>query len=134
MNLLFDKIEVTADGVKFIPFRKATLKESFLAYTHNTFNQDKWEFTPTSFKEFLKMLEKTKMNDNLDYTTFISLPGRAETVSFDDTLQSFASNIYTYKRFSEAELKDFYTKAYKIKQEAEDTKNLFKTQPGDLID
>ena len=64
---LFNKIKVDGDGVNFIPFRQASIAESFLANTNLSTNQKDWKFSPSSFKTFLKMLSKTKLAGNYEY-------------------------------------------------------------------
>lgn len=130
---LFDKIVVHADNVQFIPFRQASIAESFMAYTYETFNQDKWEFIPCSFKEFLKMLSKTKLNDFGKYDVTVHLPGRKEPIDFDLLLKDFANQMFIAKAPDESVLKAFYTKAYQIKEETQKDKDILNIEPQELI-
>ena len=118
-NFLFDKIRVEESGkIKFIPFRRATMMESFLAYTHSSFNQEKWEFVPNSFNEFLSMLQKTMVDENGEYNITLCLPGREENYSFYSLVDSFCSEMYFYRQPSMTTLKKFKNSAYKIKEES----------------
>ena len=115
---LFDKIIVKNGGVvEFIPFRKATFIESFSAYTHNTLNQSMWQFTPVSFKEFIKMLSLTKTNGKHGYNIRVCLPMGEQGLSFDMLLEIFAKSLN--KPLNKKALSNFYAAAYKVKQEAE---------------
>lgn len=129
---LFDKIEVLGDGVQFIPFRKATILESFSAFTHTSFNQEDWEFIPTSFNEFLKMLEKTRLDESNDYKVTINLPMREEPLSFETMLQGFASEMYKDKPVDEKELAEFYASAYKIRKDARENRKLLEVAPAEF--
>lgn len=124
---LFDKIEILGNGVKFIPFRKASIIESFSAFTNMTFNQDEWEFKPVSFKEFLKMLEKTKLDDCDNYNI---VAGGREDVEFEELLQGYATDYYSDKPVDEKELAEFYTSAYNIKAAAIENKKLLDVDPA----
>lgn len=127
---LFDKIEIDG-GVKFIPFRKANIIESFSAFTNMTFNQDEWEFRPTSFKDFLKMLEKTKLAYGEDYEVVVNLPMRKEQMTFEDALQAYATEYYSDIPVNEEELAKFYTSAYEIKAAAIENRKLLEVSPAD---
>ena len=128
---LFDKIEIDG-GVKFIPFRKANIIESFSAFTNMTFNQEEWEFRPTSFKEFLKMLEKTKISSEDDYEVIVDLPMRKEQMTFEDALQSYAAEYYSDRPVDEKELAQFYTSAYEIKASAIENRKLLDIDPAEF--
>ena len=132
---LFNKIKINMNGnVEFTPFRKASIGESFLAYTHAKFDQKNWQFIPVSFKDFLKMLSKTKLNDADEYDVDIQLNlDHYERISFDRLIQIFASEVYNVNAPSEKALQDFYTSAYKIKEEAVLDKKLLETEPEDLL-
>ena len=130
---LFDKIEILGDGVKFIPFRKASIVESFSAYTNTTFKQDEWVFKPESFKEFLQMLKKTKLNAENDYEIVIDLPMRKETMTFEDLLQGFATDFYSDRPVNEKELAEFYIEAYNIKNAAVENRKLLDVNPADYL-
>ena len=130
---LFNKIQLNGEGVTFIPFRKSSILESFLASTHSTFNQEEWEFNPVNFKDFLKMLSKTKLNDNGEYDITVPLPGREEEVSFETLLKSFASKMCNKKKISREVVSEFYTKAYQIKKDAKEDKDFLDAQPSMVI-
>lgn len=130
---LFDKIRLNYNSVQFIPFRKASFAESFLACTNNTFEQDEWEFSPYSFRDFLKMLSKTKLNDDNQYNVVISLPEGEKSVSFELLIKEFAGQMYHSKAPNKNRLSKFYSSAYQIKQEAEADKMLLETEPQELI-
>ena len=92
------------------------INESFLAYTHTSFNQDKWEFIPISFKEFLQMLSKTKINENNEYNiTNLTSHNHEEASSFESLIQTFACQMYRFKSPSEKKLREFYINSYQIK-------------------
>ncbi|MBE5757624.1 MAG: hypothetical protein E7345_01660 [Clostridiales bacterium] len=130
---LFDKIKVHADNVQFIPFRPASILESFMANTHTMFNQDEWEFIPYSFKEFLKMLSKTKLNDSGEYDITVPLPMNEEPISFDLLLKDFANQMYSKKAPDRAVLAAFYSKAHQIREEAQKDKDILNMEPEELI-
>lgn len=130
---LFDKIRLCYNSVQFIPFREASLTESYLACTNGTLDQEEWEFVPTSFKEFLKMLSKTKLNDDNQYNVVISLPEGEKSVSFELLLKEFAGQIYHSKAPNKSRLSKFYSSAYQIMQKAEADKILLETEPEELI-
>ena len=130
---LFDKIKVHADKVQFIPFRPASILESFMADTHTSFDQGEWEFLPYSFKDFLKMLSKTKLNDSGEYDITVPLPMREEPISFDLLLQDFANQMYREKAPNKTVLTAFYSRAQQIKQEAQKEKDILNIEPEELI-
>ncbi len=132
---LFNKIQIKSNGnVEFKPFRKATLRESFLAYTHAHFDQKNWQFIPTSFKEFLKMLSITKLNEAGEYDVDIELNiGHFEPLTFDVLLQHFASEMYNINSPNERDLQDFYTRAYQTKQDAQLDQSLLDTDPSEFV-
>ena len=104
-----------------------------MANTHTTFNQDEWEFVPYSFKDFIKMLSKTKLNDFGEYDITIPLPISEEPIDFDLLLKDFANQIYKEKVPNKAILSAFYSKAYQIKQEAKKDKEILDIEPQELI-
>lgn len=115
---LFDKIRVGEDGVvRFIPFRKATMMETFFADKHSTLNQNQLEFKPTSFNEFLTMLKKTIVNENGDYNIALCVAGREEHYSFHSLLDSFCSEMFFSRPTSAKAIKQFKISAYKIKED-----------------
>ena len=130
---LFDKIKVHADKVQFIPFRPASIVESYMANTNTTFNQDEWEFIPYSFKEFIKFLSKTRLNDAGEYDITVSLPTHEEPIDFNLLLKDFANQIYRTKSPDKAILAAFYSKAQQIKQEAQKDKDILNLEPEELI-
>lgn len=131
---LFDKIKIGANGVQFIPFRKATIAESFMAFTHMSFSQDEWDFIPTSFKEFLKMLSKTKIGENSEYDINVLLqPTQEKSIAFDALLKHFASEVYADRSPDKDELGSFYQNAYQIKQEAQRDGEILNQEPGALV-
>ena len=116
---LFNKIKVDGDGVNFIPFRQASIAESFLANTNLSTNQKDWKFSPSSFKTFLKMLSKTKLAGNYEYNIKINSSLEIEEpIPFDVLLQEFAAEMFEVNAPTEKALQEFYTSAYKIKEEA----------------
>ena len=130
---LFDKIRLNYNSVQFIPFREASIIESVLAYTNGTLDQKTWEFTPRSFKEFLKMLSITKLNDDHQYNVVISLPEGEHPVSFELLLKEFAGQMHHSKAPNKSRLSKFYSSAYQIMQKAEADKILLETEPEELI-
>ena len=130
---LFDKIRLNYNSVQFIPFRKASFLESFMANGDISSDQKIWEFTPYSFKEFLKMLSITKLNDDNQYNVVISLPEGEHPVSFELLLKEFAGQMYNSKAPNKSRLSNFYSSAYQIKHEAEADKILLETEPEELI-
>ncbi len=128
---LFDKIEVLGEGVKFIPFRKANIIESFSAFTNMTFNQEEWEFKPTSLKEFLKMLEKTRLDSTDEYQIYAGSSNRSE-IEFDELLQGYATDYYSDKPVNEEELAEFYIAAYNIRNAAIENRKLLDVNPADF--
>jgi len=131
---LFDKIQCYDKGVKFIPFRKASIAESFLAFTHSTFNQEEWEFIAVDFKEFLKMLSKTKLKDNYEYDITVPLRDTyEEPISFDLLLKNFATDMYCDKSPDENVLRKFYSKAYQIREGAKTDKEILDKEPKEFL-
>ena len=96
-------------------------------------DQKTWEFSPYSFKEFLKMLSMTKLNDDNQYNVVISLPEGEQSVSFELLLKEFAGQMHHSKAPNKNCLSKFYSSAYKIRQEAEADKKLLDTEPEELI-
>ena len=131
-NYLFDKILLDyGKGIKFKPFRSASVLESFMAYCHSTFNQEEWEFIPVSEKDFLKMLSMTIVKiGNSDYEIENN---KGDTVSFDTLLQNFIWEIYKTKKPDEKELKEFYQKAYDIRKTAINERVLLDKKPNEFI-
>lgn len=135
---LFGKIHIDSAGIHFMPFRKANIAESFLACCNCTFDQEEWDFAPYSFKDFLRMLSKTKLNECGEYEIDASLPltierNRFEPYSFDELLQTFARQVYATKPADKDALSDFYKKAYTIQEEAKKEKELLDKKPEDFI-
>ena len=137
---LFNKIELDGDNVKFIPFRKASSIESFLANCHLEFDQTKWEFKPYSFKSFLKMLSKTKLSESGSYniTTGPIIYHWSDIweeyeVTFDELLKHFASYVYAEDDPNENDLKKFYTEAYQIKENSQRKQNTLNQEPTELL-
>ena len=132
---LFNKIKISK-SVKFIPYRKATMGESFMADTQTTFNQEEWTFKPYSLKDFLKMLSKTKLNEENEYDIFLDLaivPTREEPISFDKALKIFVTDLYRDKVPNEKALAKFYQKAYQIRQAARKDKEILNKEPRDYL-
>jgi len=133
---LFDQIKVNTENVQFIPFRSASIIESFMANTHTTFDQKEWEFIPYSFKEFLKMLSMTKLNESGEYDIKCPLgllPEREEPISFNLLLKNFANDIYSTEIPNKTVISAFYSKAYQIKQDAQNARDLLDQEPEELI-
>ena len=130
---LFDKIAM-CDSVKFIPYRKATMGESFMANTQGTFNQKEWTFKPYSLKDFLNMLSKTKLNDNNEYDIVVWLNiNHSEPIGFDLLLKNFVSDVYKNKKPNEKIIAKFYQKAYQIREQAKKDKELLNKEPQEFI-
>ncbi len=133
---LFKSIEIhESRAIHFIPFRKPSTMESFLAFTNGTTDENKWEFIPTSYKEFLKMLSKTKLDNDCDYkiTMEFAYIDMQKDISFEKLLKIFASNMCDIKAPNKDILIKFYTKAYQIKKEAQNERKLLNSEPTELI-
>ena len=133
---LFDKIEVMGKGFKFIPYRKASLGESFLAYTKSSLNQESWEFFPVTFNEFLKMLSKTKVNSENEYDNYMSsntVPAYYTPVDFNTFLKDFVKYVYSDKEPNEEVISKFYQKAYQIKEKAVKNREILNKEPQEFI-
>lgn len=133
---LFDKIEIMGKGFKFIPYRKATIGESFMALTNSSMDKNKWEFFPVTFNEFLKMLSKTKVNKENEYDIFMSsntIPAYYTPVEFDAFLKDFVKYVYSDKEPNEELISKFYQKAYQIKAKAVKDREILNKNPQDYI-
>ena len=108
--------------------------ESFMANTHTSFNQEEWEFIPNSFKEFLKMLSKTKLKDDNEYDITIVLHSAyEEPFSFDSLLKFFANDMFDVEAPNKKTLIDFYSNAYQLKLEAQNDRQILNMEPEELI-
>ncbi len=141
---LFNKIEVSGSDVKFIPFREASYIESLSAYVDEEpvkngqkfISVKKLLFIPKSFNKFLKMLSKTKLNKDGEYDIVVNLDPvnhEEKNISFEHLLKIFARNECQVKAPNKDVLSNFYSKAYQIKQETQNEKNILDTSPKDLI-
>ena len=118
-KFLFNRIRVEEDGrVKFCPFRSVSFTESFSAYTKLTANHERWEFSPSTYKEFLSFLKKTKLSDSGEYNITLCVDGREEKYLFHSLVDYYASKIYMNSPFMHlSTVGRFTTQAYKIKEE-----------------
>ncbi len=130
---LFDKIEVVSEGVKFISFRKPSIFESLQGIVCTSFSKDEWEYFAFTFKGFLKMLSKTKLNDNYEYDITVPLPVNNEPISFDLLLKNFVADVYNSKSPNKDVLAKFYSKAYQIKEEAKRDKEILDKEPNEFL-
>jgi hypothetical protein len=130
---LFDKIIVSGDKVQFIPYRKATLTESLMADS-SSYSQKDWRYYPVSFRSFLKMLSKTKLNDDYEYDVILPLSeNHAEQIDFEKLLQIFANIVYKNASPKEDVLSKFYNMAYEVRADARCDKELLERDVEDFI-
>lgn len=110
-KFLFDKIRVEEDGnVRFVPYRNA-------AHTYENVKQEIAEFIPNSFPDFLKMLQKTKIDEMGKYNITLCVDGKEEAYSFYSLIDYFASKIYMYNHSMHlSTVGRFINKAYIIKE------------------
>ena len=132
---LFDKIKIEDGNVRFYPFRDAGFIEGFMSQVGNHYVPvSQWKFIPLSFNMFLKMLSKTRLNYDGEYeiTAFRSYSFNEEKLTFEDLLKRFAEIMCNESAQNEKKIKEFYEKAYKIKNGAQKINNLLKTDPSEL--
>lgn len=130
---LFNKILVKGEEIEFVPYREATLVESFMAKTHSSFEKDEWLFVPTSFKDFLKMLSKTRLNDNNEYNIVVPLHLNCEEpISFENMLKSFVEDVYKDISPNKNAIIAFYKKAYMVKKTAQQDREVLDIEPEEF--
>ena len=115
---LFDRITVEENGnVKFCTFRDVAIRESFLTHTNVIKGHGICEVLPSSYKEFLTMLKRTKLNDEGEYNITLCVDGKEENYSFYSLIDYFASKVYMYNYSMHlSTVGRFITQAYSIKE------------------
>ena len=132
---LFDKIKIEDGNVRFYTFRDAGFIEGFMSQVGDHYVPvSQWKFIPLSFNMFLKMLSKTRLNYDGEYeiTAFRSYSFNEEKLTFEDLLKRFAEIMCNESTQNEKKIKEFYKKAYKIKNDAQKINIFLKTDPNEL--
>ena len=120
---LFNRIELTDKGVRFISFRDIGFLEYVSKYlgdysltgTHKTESCE-----AKTFKEFLNCLKITKLEIDEDNYEIIQelpyAPNLEVEIDFDFVLKHLIQKVYEGKQASEKTIKEFCKKAYEIKE------------------
>ena len=122
---VFEEIEITRiedrHCVRFTPIIDATFWTGIYA--------------PTTFRGFLKLLSKTKVNYEGHYNIIRSnspFPG-THPVAFDDLLQEFVGIVYDRRVPDATKISEFYKNAYAIREEARKGRRILNTPPEEMI-
>lgn len=124
---LFDKIEILDSGVEFIPCDEnlnISVAEliSLRGGIKDVYSK-KW--SPVSLKGFLKMLKKTKLNDDNDYTIIDQqADDGSHDVDFTFLLNAFLADMDYAKPIDYRKWLDFEKQANQIRTN-ERTKNMY---------
>lgn len=142
-NFLFNKIIVKYGEFNFIPEQSFSFTDKYLTNCGNV----KWEknfygneqgeyaFKPTSLKQFLNCLKRTKLNDNYEYNIVIhdfkSKP-KDITSDFPTFIQYFAETVYKDKHIDKEKIIKFYKSAYMIKINTKKEMEFMKKSPKEI--
>lgn len=132
---LFDHIIINGDVVEFGLCRKMTTLESLCSGKFG--DAIKCEHTgyiyPTTFREFLKCLKKTKITKNLKFKIAEQLGKNFYETSFNSLLNHYVEYIRNNHAQTQKEIVNFYSTAHKIREEKIKEQQIMNSIPKEYI-
>lgn len=134
-DYLFDKIELDEKGIKFVAFRKPRFDEDFWGALHQIIaKNEKYEYYPDNFDDFIYVLYKTKFNHIKDEYDIIDLLND-QHLTLTYLVRRFANQLYDAgQRPTKEELMKFYRDAFEIRYNEQETRALLDKDPIEFIE